>query len=257
MRKKIILYAMLFCLCLSTNSHAMSYIAEPVLVTQPVYSGMSFYVYRPYNMPAGWFATYDGYPVMRGQQGNWIYGIPFQGGFVPSGYVVGSVVPATIPTLVQVVQPARVQQGRAIIQNAPPQQYVKPASPHIVMTPAVTPQIVTAAIPGWLTNRNFTMIAQWSRVVDRLAVLNKPRMPLAWKGDKPEAIYAWTGKSWFQMKTRTNESPADTLKRNIYVLTRMKKQNHFMWNDSDTPILASQAPVWGYLWMGLVAPINF
>lgn len=255
MRKKIILCAILLCLYLNTSSDAMSYIAEPVLVTQPVYSGMSFYVYRPYNMPAGWFATYDGYPVMRTQGGSWIYGIPCAGGFAPSGYIVGSVIPTAVPTLIQVQQ-----RRQTIVQNVPQQPYMqRPAQipANTIMVAPVAPQLVAAPIPRWLTDNNFTVVARWSRVVDRLAVLNKPRMPLAWKGDKPEAVYAWTGKSWFQMKTRTNESPADTLKRNVYVLTRMKKQNHFMWNDSDTPLLASQAPVWGYLWMGLIAPINF
>ncbi|MEA3284793.1 MAG: hypothetical protein U9Q00_07490 [Synergistota bacterium] len=64
MVKKILLSLLSGLLIFAASSgFAATYIAEPVLVTQPVYDGMSFYVYRPYNMPAGWFVTYDGYPV--------------------------------------------------------------------------------------------------------------------------------------------------------------------------------------------------
>ena len=47
--------------------------ADPILITQPAYSGMQFYVYRPYNIPCGWYATYDGYPVFRNADGIWVY----------------------------------------------------------------------------------------------------------------------------------------------------------------------------------------
>ncbi|PIE55602.1 MAG: hypothetical protein CSA35_00100 [Dethiosulfovibrio peptidovorans] len=65
----------LFSFVLVASAGAMTYIAEPVLVTQPVYDGMSFYVYRPYNMPAGWFVTYDGYPVSQ-LEGRWVVLFP-------------------------------------------------------------------------------------------------------------------------------------------------------------------------------------
>nr|WP_321499354.1 hypothetical protein [uncultured Dethiosulfovibrio sp.] len=240
--RNIVLSA-LFVLCLSSApSYGMNYIAEPVLVTQPAYSGMSFYVYRPYNMPAGWFVTYDGYPVTRSSAGNWVYGV--QGGaglYLASGYVVGSVVPMSVPQLVTVVQPQMTVTQPVVVQ------------PQMVVAPQAT---VLPSVPGWLANDNFTVVSKWGRMVDRMAVLHRPRLPLAWKGDKPEVIYGWTGKSWYQMRCREDESPAETLKRHVYELTRMANQNNFKWNDSDTSVLASQSPVWGYLWMGRIAPIN-
>ena len=236
------LLSALFVVCVwSGTSSATNYIAEPVLVTQPAYSGMSFYVYRPYDMPAGWCVTYDGYPVTRTSGGNWVYGV--QGGaglYMASGYVVGSVVPMGVPQLAVVGQPQVVASQPVVMQQ-----------PQAVVASAVVP-----TVPHWLANANFTVISKWGRMVDRMAVLNRPRVPLAWKGDRPEVLYGWTGKSWYQMRCRKDEFPAETLKRHVYELTRMANENNFKWNDSDTAVLAAQAPVWGYLWMGRVAPIN-
>ncbi|MCL2031610.1 MAG: hypothetical protein FWG93_08715, partial [Oscillospiraceae bacterium] len=61
----------LFC---NVPAGAKLYIAEPLLVNQPPYAGMRFYVYRPYNMPKDWYATFDGYPVIRNKDGVWVYG---------------------------------------------------------------------------------------------------------------------------------------------------------------------------------------
>ena len=105
-------------------------------------------------------------------------------------------------------------------------------------------------------NGNFTSVARWRYQVNRMAILDKPRVPLAWKGDKPEVVFAWTGRSWFAMKTRDAQGPADVLKNNLYGLTRMVNQNGFHWNDADTPILANQSFVWGYIWVGRISPVN-
>ncbi|PIE55428.1 MAG: hypothetical protein CSA35_01100 [Dethiosulfovibrio peptidovorans] len=188
-------------------------------------------------MPAGWFVTYDGYPVSQ-LEGRWVYGLPNGcGGWYPSSYVVGSVVPTAVPQLTPV---------NNVVSHG------------VVNTASTTPVSVCAGspMPRWLTNTYFTSVAGWNRVVDRMAVLNRPRIPLAWKGDKPAVLYAWTGQSWYQMRTKAGESPAATLKRNVYALTCMAHQNGFLWNDGDTAILAAQAPLWGYMWMGRVAPIN-
>ncbi|MCF4113405.1 MULTISPECIES: hypothetical protein [Dethiosulfovibrio] len=232
MVKKILLSLLSGLLIFAASSgFAATYIAEPVLVTQPVYDGMSFYVYRPYNMPAGWFVTYDGYPVSRGNGGNWVYGVPRNDGtLVHTGYVVGSVVPFQQANLTPVV--------------------TVPAN-NGVMTSGAMP-----LTPRWLADDNFLTVTRWHRMVDRLAVLHKPKIPLAWKGDRPEVLYGWTGKSWYQMICKDGESPAETLKRHVYELTRMYKQNGSRWNDGDTAVLAAHAPAWGFLWVGRISPIN-
>ena len=46
-------------LLLCSESHAKRYVTEPLLVPQSPYAGMTFYVYRPYDMPPGWYITLD------------------------------------------------------------------------------------------------------------------------------------------------------------------------------------------------------
>jgi hypothetical protein len=111
-------------------------------------------------------------------------------------------------------------------------------------------------VPAWMMDSGFCAISRWRVTVDRMAVMDKPRVPLAWKGKTPEVIYAWTGSSWYQMLLRDGEEPKDALARNMYALVRMTGTNGVRWNDADTPILANQAAMWGYLWLGRIAPVR-
>ncbi|MBR0204921.1 MAG: hypothetical protein IJQ56_11205, partial [Synergistaceae bacterium] len=60
MKRKFLL-TLLLILVMSHESHAKLYITEPLLVPESPYAGMTFYVYKPYNMPKGWYVTLDGY----------------------------------------------------------------------------------------------------------------------------------------------------------------------------------------------------
>ncbi|WP_157367233.1 hypothetical protein [Aminiphilus circumscriptus] len=237
-------------------------IAEPVLVTQPAYAGMSFYVYRPYNMPAGWFVTFDGYPVMKAKDGKWIYGFYDGKGIVPSGYVVGSVVPGAVQLM-----PLFPSQGAAPSPGTVQPQSEGAFSPGVVVQapadvvaaapPSVPVTAVASAVPvvpWWMVHPTFLEVSRWNALVDRMAILDKPRVPIAWKGDAPSVLFAWTGKSWYAMKSPGDGlGVADILRHNIYSLVRMVNQNGFLWNDAETPALANQATIWGYLWMGHLA----
>lgn len=235
-------------------------IAEPVLVTQPAYAGLSFYVYRPYNMPAGWFVTFDGYPVMKAKDGKWIYGFYDGKGIVPSGYVVGSVVPGAVQLV-----PLFPLQGTAPVSGSVQTQPSGEFAPGVVVrapadvVAAVPPPVPPASsalpvVPWWMTHPGFLEVSRWSALVDRMAILDKPRVPIAWKGDVPSVLFAWTGKSWYAMRSPGEGlGVADILRHNIYSLVRMVNQNGFLWNDAETPALANQATIWGYLWMGHLA----
>jgi hypothetical protein len=169
--------------------------------------------------------TYDGYPVSRGGGGVWYYGIPSGTTVVPSSYVVGSV----IPTQVSLV-------------------------PFTQIISAVSP---VPTIPYWLQDSRFVQVADWDRLVDRMGVLERPRLPLAWKGDSPSCVFAWTGRAWYKMLARGDgESPGEILRRHGETLQNFARQNSFLWNDADTPTLANQAAIWGFLWMGRMAPLN-
>ncbi|MDY6409879.1 MAG: hypothetical protein SPK88_01010, partial [Synergistales bacterium] len=67
----IIIFASLI---IASAAEAKRYITEPLLVPESPYSGMTFYVYKPYNMPDDWYITLDGYPVKKNSDGMWVYG---------------------------------------------------------------------------------------------------------------------------------------------------------------------------------------
>lgn len=234
-------------------------IAEPVLVTQPAYAGMSFYVYRPYNMPAGWFVTFDGYPVMKARDGKWIYGFYDGQGIVPSGYVVGSVVPGAVQLLPVFPSRETAPAGTAVPGDAfSPGVVVQAPADVVAAVPPAVPVVAAAsvvpAIPWWQVHPAFLEVGRWRHLVDRMAILDKPRVPVAWKGDAPSVLFAWTGRSWYAMRCPGEGSgAAEIVRHNIYSLVRMVNRNEFLWNDAETPALANQATIWGYLWMGYLA----
>jgi hypothetical protein len=234
------------------------YVVEPVLVNQPLYAGMNFYVYRPYNLPAGWYVTFDGYPVVRTSSGAWVYGAMSQNGLVPTAFVVGSINPASLP-LLQYPVPAAVSSFNHVqvlpLDAVSPHRLQQPVPPSLPPSGRI---LLPTAVPSWAVNPSFNAIGSWDRLVDRMGILGNPRVPIAWKGDRPKAIYAWTGRSWYQMTSSSvdiPEKPSEILKDHLYTLTRMVHRNNVYWNDSDTPLLAHQAAVWGYLWMGRLTPL--
>jgi hypothetical protein len=231
----LLLFAVALFLGTSANGgECITYVVEPILVAQPVYAGMTFHVYRPATLPQGWFLTYDGYAVTQAPGGVWFYGSSAGNGhIIRTDFVVGAVVPTAVALVPHVS-----------IQSTPAQQPV-----------TVVQQGMMS--PSWSNNGNFQMVARWRGFVDRMAVLDKPRVPLAWKGDEPTVVFAWTGQSWYQMKARKGETAPQVLQRHLYSLTRMVKTNQYSWNDRETPLLANQSVLWGFLWMGHVAPINF
>ena len=218
--------------------------ADPILITQPAYSGMQFYVYRPYNIPCGWYATYDGYPVFRNADGIWVYGSCVGANIVPTTYVVGSVVPSVVGLVPWVAAPACVPAATPVVVPA---------------LPAVAPVAIVAApvcVPCWVRNPNFMAIGGWGRSVDRIGVLGKPAVPVAWKGSRPNVIYAWTGRSWYQISLRDCQHPVDALRGRLYELACMSNRNNLVWTDQDMNVLAQHAAVWGYRWMGQILPVR-
>ena len=232
---------------LAGRSEAKLYVAEPLLVAQPSYAGMQFYVYRPYNMPKDWYVTFDGYPVKKNPDGVWVYGTANGPNLMPTNYIVGSVVPsmAGITPWVQQAQISELrkvptQEVSVVRQSAPPASRLAAGETH------------STWIPDWTYNSRFMAIGNWKSSVDRMGVLHNPAVPVAWKGKYPKVIYVWTGRSWYQVAAREYQGPMSALKGQLYDLTRMVKHNQFVWYEADVPVLAQQATAWGYYWMGEV-----
>jgi hypothetical protein len=228
------------CLLLPGSGEAQIVAGAPILVSQPAFPGSNFYVYTPAGIPAGWAVTYDGFLVAQTPAGTWIYGNCANGIALPTACVVGTASPAAFGLTPYMP-----------LATAPP-----PPPPACAGAPVpVVPLQPSVYVPAWLTDPNFCAVSQWGLRVDRMALLDKPRLPVAWRGTNPEVIFGWTGRYWYQMRVRSGATPLETLAENLYALTMFAGENGgYRWNDLDTPILANQATVWGFMWLGRLTP---
>ncbi len=231
-----------------------------IQVTQPVYHNMKFYVYKPVNVPRDFYVTFDGYLVYRDSKGIWNYGSNEKGGLTKTNYVVGTVIPSVVrlkPYSTKISSVAPILRETVSPQTSPAQ---KTKSPQIVyMPPASGLELHNAPVlsphnPDWTQNSNFMAIGRWQNSIDRIGVINRPMIPVAWKGDYPEVIYAWTGLQWRQLDPKTKHiSALNTLRREAYDLSKyVRKVNMHRWTDDDTHVLSQYSVMWGYEWMGLI-----
>ncbi len=231
------------------ESQAKLYVAEPLLVNQPTYAGMQFYVYKPYNMPKGWYVTFDGYPVKKNRDNIWVYGTSEGPNLVATNYIVGSVVPA-MAGITRWITDAQISELRKV----PTQEMINVRQPGIPVRQLTAGQTHSTYIPDWTFNARFMAIGNWKGTVDRIGILHNPVIPVAWKGDHPKLIYAWTGETWYQINMQENVSPARMLKREMLTLRRFLRKSNFKWYEQDTPILSQQSKAWGYYWLGEIMP---
>lgn len=300
MHKKVFAFAVSFVLIISTGC---AYGAEAISVTQPAYDSMSFYVYKPADVPNEFYATYDGYLVYQDGNGIWNYASYGTSGIQKTGYVVGSVIPsvvklkpydAGISSVAPVLENPNINEPLTIkpagTRFAPDDiislELDTPEVLRIDVTPITRPEPkkkpetktksqpeparavyspppantgffidMTSLTPNaadWTQNSNFIAIGKWRNSVDRIGVLDKPQTPVAWKGEYPEIIYAWTGTQWRQIPAKGRHiSALSTIRRGIYGLTvHTNKLNVLDWNDNDTYVLSQYARMWGYQWLG-------
>lgn len=223
---------------------------------------MSFYVYKPVNVPRDFYVTYDGYLVYRDNSGVWRYGTAEQGGITKTGYVVGSVIPSVVrlkPYNVHISSVAPVMGSNRVVDGTGTED--APKSSRVVYTPPESglETVNTELTPGaadWTQNSNFMAISKWQKSVDRIGVISHPAIPVAWKGEKPEVIYAWTGTQWRQISAKGSKiSAMSTIRRELYDLTVYVNQlNRLRWTDEDSRVLEQYAGNWGYKWQGMIIP---
>lgn len=279
-----------------------------ILVTQPAYHSMSFYVHKPVNVPRDFYVTYDGYLVYKDEKGIWHYGTADGNTVTKTGYVVGSVIPSVVKlrpydthissvapilgtdranpspstTRPGVSTPSPSQAMPGTVQAIPSSSAVTPArstpasvisampgtniassselkSPRIIYMPPLSP-FSSSGSPNatdWTQNSNFMAVGKWQKSIDRIGVLNRPAMPVAWKGDNPEVVYAWTGLQWQQLNAQSRggsyPSALSTIRRGIYdLVVKSNKVNVLHWTDDDSHVLSQYAVMWGYEWLGQI-----
>jgi len=261
---------------------------KPILVTQPAYHSMNFYIFKPANLPGEFYSTFDGYLVYKDAKGVWHYASAEKSGIKKTGYVVGSVIPSVVklkPYDANISSVAPVL-GTDKVSNSIP---IKPAgaliSPNenislelntreileIDVTPITAPEFnaknssknqytppasnYIQNTQGVMQNSDFMAISKWQNTVDRMGVLDNPKIPVAWKGEYPEVIYAWTGIQWYQISPRQKHSSALNIIRreNYNLVVHANKANALNWNDNDSYILSQYAMRWGYQWLGEIS----
>jgi hypothetical protein len=99
---RLLLGLLLLLLCVAASEHNAD-AAYVFGAYQRTYE-MNFEVWRPDDMPPGWFATFDGYVVTQTSPNRWVYGrLSRGGGVIPTDVLVGSVVPSRVPELARAV----------------------------------------------------------------------------------------------------------------------------------------------------------
>lgn len=244
MMKKI--FFAVFALCLAcSESEAKLYVTEPLLVPNSAYAGMTFYVYKPYNMPKGWYVTLDGYPVKKNPDGMWVYGNAEGPNLVATNYVVGSVVPS-MAGITKWISDVQISELRKL----PTEEMFAVRQSGFSRSEMAQGKKYSTYIPDWTYNPNFMAIGNWKGSVDRIGVLNNPAAPIAWKGEHPKVLYIWTGRTWYQLDVEESRTPVNAIRRDYVNLRRFIRGSGFKWYEQDMPILAQQAKAWGYYWLG-------
>ena len=234
---------------------------KAIQVTQPAYHNMKFYVYKPVNVPRDFYVTFDGYLVYKDNKGVWNYGSNEKGGLTKTNYVVGTVIPSVVrlkpyDTKISSVAPLLKETTSA---QTPSSGQADKSTRIVYMPPASGLELYSLPVlspnnPDWTQNSNFMAVGKWQNSIDRIGVLNRPMLPVAWKGDYPEAIYVWTGLQWRQLTPKARHASAmSTLRREAYDIHKyVRKVNILRWTEDDTHVLSQYSVMWGYQWMGLI-----
>ena len=172
---------------------------------------MNFEIWKPVGLPAGWYATFDGFPVAQVAENRWVYGqMGLDGALAPTDVLVGSVVPSDVPGL------ARVAQAWGVVRYADDPEFQK--------------------------------ILKYR--CDRMAYLNDPvvRTAIAWNSQSP-VLWIWLGKRWTRLTPRSGEYTWQMLKRLRPWLAEQLRENN-VWFLGEGEELANLARQWGMLWGG-------
>ena len=261
----------------SSEAEAANKAEKSILVNQPAYHNMSFHVYKVADVPSEYYVTYDGYLVYKADKGIWYYASKDSRGITKTSYVVGSVIPSVVklnpydkarasvaPIKGSAIE-ERSNRGKISIpmnsKTTVTREVTRVETPtrqeiSIAMTPsAYNPVILYGAnAPEWTSDSNFMAISKWQKSIDRIGILDRPRTPVAWKGDYPEVVYAWTGQQWRQLSAHGRDLTAlSIIRREIYGLTvHIGKLNKLFWYDEDTSALSQYSKTWGYKWLGII-----
>ena len=223
-RIKFLLFALSISAILSSTAYAaktkksnndFEYTPSPVMAAYQKAYAMNFEIWKPSNLPAGWYATFDGYPVAQIAENRWVYGrIDTAGNIFPSDILVGSVIPTDVPALVRAVS----SWGYGLD----------------------------------FTSKEFLKVRKY--MCDRIGWYNDGSINtiIAWNSYNA-GVWLWMGKRWKNIMPGSGEYMWQTLKRMRPYLAKELYKNHVYFVDGDdSSELANLARQWGMLWAGRV-----
>ena len=154
---------------------------------QKVYA-MNFEIWKPSDLPAGWYATFDGFPVAQIAENRWVYGqFALDGAIVPTNVLVGSVVPSSVPGLARIA--AVWSYGRAI--NSPEFQKIREHNCNRM---------------GWINDNYISTV-------------------IAWRTSQP-GVWVWLGNRWKKFTPSSGGSAGYVLHRNrIFIFNELRNNN--------------------------------
>ncbi|MBR0204137.1 MAG: hypothetical protein IJQ56_07215 [Synergistaceae bacterium] len=206
MKKYILTLIIVLCACVSCEAYQF-----PVMHAYQQAYAMNFEIYRPMNLPAGWYVTFDGFPVAQVAENRWVYGqLNYDGAIRPTNVLVGSVIPSSVPGLVRV---ASVPFYGGFLHWP---EYSRIRNSRVNRM-------------GWLYDEGINTIA-------------------AWHTSSP-AMWIWLGNRWIKLEPHNGEYVWQMLMRwRGFIIDELRKYNVYFY---DEPLEAADlARQWGYIWTG-------
>ncbi len=192
-------------------------LANTVMAAYQKPYALNFEVWRPQGMPAGWYATFDGYPVAQVSPNRWVYGrTGIDGCLVPTDVLVGSVVPMRVSHLAR------------------------------VSAPWVCNDFIRSAA--------FRKILEFR--CDNMGVLEDPLTctVVAWRSGRP-GVWVWLADEWKRVSPASGQYTWEALRiRRPWIAERLREKE-FFWTCGEAGDLANLARSWGLIWRGAV-PLN-
>lgn len=213
--KNIVLIAVIIILGLSVKSEAINFSQGRAVMTayQHAYA-MNFEIWKPIDLPAGWYATFDGFPVAQIAENRWVYGqINSYGTIQPTDILVGSVIPSEVPGLLRVA--------------------------------------FVGGLSRFFNDSEFLKIRDY--MCNRMGWLNDGTIStiIAWNTYRPY-VWIWLGNRWRRFTPNSGEYAWQMLKRLSPMLNDELRKAGMFYLPSEPYEIADLARQWGYIWLGRV-----
>ena len=175
---------------------------------------MNFEIWKPDDLPSGWYATFDGYPVAQIAENRWVYGqLGYDGAIRPTNILIGSVIPSNVPGLIRIAAVG----GYARYVNDEAFMKIRDHN---------------CKYMGWLNDGYLNTLIAW----------NTSRV----------GVWIWLGNRWIFATPNPGEYIWQMLKRlKPWIIEELRK-NNVLFPYGEPFEAADLARQWGLLWSGRV-----